>query len=179
MFNMMTIIAGTNRIGSNTKKIALAYQHLLNNKGIKADFLSLEDINLSGRNETFLEVEKGVLTPTSAFIIIAPEYNGSFPGVLKTFIDISKVDSVWRNKKALLVGVATGRAGNLRGMDHLTGVLNHIGVTVHPNKLPISRVDTLLDERGHIKDPATISTINRQLDEFLEWCHIDQGCASL
>ena len=69
----------------------------------------------------------------------------------------------------MLTGVSTGRAGNLRGMDHLASVLNYLKVMVHHNQLPISSVDKLMDEEGHFTDPNTLKAINLQLDEFLKW----------
>ena len=69
----------------------------------------------------------------------------------------------------MLAGVSTGRAGNIRGMDHLTGVLNHVKITVLPNQLPISSVDKLMDKEGHITDGPTLKAIGKQIDEFIKW----------
>src|SRR5579862_9711019 len=137
---MYTIISGTNRADSHTLKIAHEYKLILKEKGIDAKVFSLEGVNLLIRDEAFEKIEQEVIIPTDNFIFISPEYNGSFPGVLKLLFDTSKSDKIWWNKRALLTGVSSGRAGNLRGMDHLTGVLNYLKITVHPNKLPISIV---------------------------------------
>jgi NAD(P)H-dependent FMN reductase len=166
---MYTIIAGTNRPGSNTLKVAKEYQRLLKAKGIEAAFLSLEGINLLKRDAAFEQMENDYLIPASKFLIIAPEYNGSFPGVLKLMIDNSKISAAWWHKKALLTGVATGRAGNLRGMEHLAGVLHYLKITVLPNLLPISVVDKLLDADNQFTDEATLLAINNQLDHFISW----------
>jgi chromate reductase, NAD(P)H dehydrogenase (quinone) len=69
----------------------------------------------------------------------------------------------------LLTGISSGRAGNLRGMDHLTGSLNFLNVTVHPNKLPISGVDKLLEGSGVISDQPTVSAMENQVDEFIHF----------
>jgi chromate reductase len=166
---MITIISGTHRIGSNTKKVALEYQRLLKEKGKNINIFSLEGLNLLKRDADFDKIEQEILIPTKAFIIIAPEYNGSFPGTLKMLIDACKPSLVWNNKQVLLTGVSSGRAGNLRGMEHLTAILNHIKITVHPNKLPLSSIDKLLDENGAFKDEATLSAINQQLNDFFNW----------
>jgi NAD(P)H-dependent FMN reductase len=122
---------------------------------------------VSLRNDSIRELEASVLIPTEKFIFVSPEYNGSIPGVLKSLFDNSDVQRVWWGKKALLTGVSTGRAGNLRGMEHLTGILNYMKVVVHPNKLPISVVNVLLNLDGSIKDEPTLYAINHQLDEFI------------
>ncbi|HET6227311.1 MAG TPA: NADPH-dependent FMN reductase, partial [Bacteroidia bacterium] len=74
-----------------------------------------------------------------------------------------------RGKKAALVGVSSGRAGNLRGLDHLTGVLHYLGIYVHPNKLPVSSVLSILDGQGKMKDENTIKVLEKQIAEFLKW----------
>ncbi len=43
---MVTIISGTNRIGSNTQKIAKEYQRILQEKGVEAGIFSLEAVNV-------------------------------------------------------------------------------------------------------------------------------------
>jgi len=98
-----------------------------------------------------------------------PEYNGSFPGVLKMLFDTGSSHNIWFNKEALITGNSTGRAGNLRGMDHLADILNYLKITVHPNKLPLSSVNTLMNTEGKFTDAGTLNAINSQLDEFLSW----------
>jgi chromate reductase, NAD(P)H dehydrogenase (quinone) len=166
---MITIISGTNRKESNTKKVALEYKKFLNERKVENQLLALDEVDVFEKNEDFLKMESFFLKSTDKFIFILPEYNGSFPGVLKMMIDNSDVKSSWPNKKALLVGVASGRAGNLRGLEHLTGSLMHMKMIVHPNRLPISGIHTILDEAGTIIDPNTINTIQIQIDEFINF----------
>jgi len=69
----------------------------------------------------------------------------------------------------MLVGVASGRAGNLRGMDHLTGVFNHVGSIVFPNKLPISNCKDVVDELGDVQDKGALGSMEDQVGAFLAW----------
>lgn len=169
---MLTIISGTNRKGSNTSKIAREYQEILKQKGIEAGILTLESMDLLNYGAAFRKLEDEVIIPSSHFIIISPEYNGSFPGVLKMLFDTSRSHEIWYHKKALLTGVASGRAGNLRGMDHLADVLNFVKITVHPNKLPISNINKIISPGGKLVDESTIKGINLQLDEFISWANL-------
>ena len=166
---MITIISGSNRDDNNTKKVALEYQRLLKEKNVPAQIFSLDEINSTLRNESFINSENELLIPSERFIIIMPEYNGSYPGILKLMMDNTDIKKVWWYKKVLLTGVSTGRAGNLRGMEHLSGVLLHLRMQVHYNRLPISLVDKLMDEEDHFKDISTLNAINIQLDEFLKF----------
>ncbi len=165
---MYTIISGTNRTNSHTEKVASIYQTILKQKGVEAEIFSLIDIDVLKPNEHFSQIEKRLLIPADKFILIIPEYNGTFPGVLKAMIDISNVKKVWWGKKALLTGVSTGRAGNLRGLDQITGSLNHMKVIVHHNKLPLSSIDKIIDGNGEPNED-TLHAIEDQINEFINF----------
>ena len=172
----ITIISATNRPDSNTEKVANYYRILLEKKGIDANILSLKNLPESAlhsdlygkRSENFQQIIDEFVLKQEKFIFIAPEYNGSFAGVLKVFLDAIP-PSLWTDNKACLTGVSTGRAGNLRGMEHLTNILNYLKVNVYHNKLPISRVDTLLDTSGNFNDLDTQKAIEMQLEGFLRF----------
>ena len=166
---MLTLISATDRPGSNTKKVANTYKKILDNLHVNYHFLSFEEMNVKARNEEFIQMENTILIPADKFIIISPEYNGSYPGILKLMIDNSDVSKCWHHKKALLTGVAMGRAGNLRGMEHLTGSLLYLKMLVHPNRLPISQVDKLITNGTEITDEATLNTIRLQVEDFLKF----------
>lgn len=166
---MYTIISATNRTGSHSEKVAGVYHKICGGKGIDARLLTLVGLDVLERNSAFIMIENELLIPSQKFIFIMPEYNGSYPGVLKAMIDITEVKKVWWWKKALLTGISTGRAGNLRGMDHITGSLHHLNVFVHPNKLPISMIDKVMDSQGMITNQATIAAINLQLEQFINF----------
>jgi len=172
----ITIISATNRQDSNTEKVANYYLNVLKSKGVEAQILSLRNLpesflhsDLFGqRSHEFQQIIDTYIDKQTKFIFIAPEYNGSFAGILKVFLD-SIHPKYWADNKALLTGVSTGRAGNLRGMEHLTNILNYLKVNVYHNKLPISRVDTLMDTTGSIADDETKKVIEMQVEGFLKF----------
>ena len=165
---MYTIISGTHRIGSHTEKVAMEYRRIFFEKNIDAKILSLKNVDVLSRTSSFLKIESEFLIPADKFIFIIPEYNGTFPGVLKAMIDNSDISKVWYHKKALLTGVSTGRAGNLRGMDHLSASLHYMKMNVHHNKLPISSIDKVMDKNGRLND-ETLRVINEQINEFIKF----------
>ncbi len=163
---MILIISATNRNGSNTLKIAKQYQKIAENLNIESKLLDLATLTSLGRDENFTAIERELLIPATKFLVISPEYNGSFSGILKLMIDTADIKNVFHGKKAALTGVATGRSGNLRGMDHLTNIFNHMKMLVSPNKLPLSGVQHLLDEAGAVKDENTIALMTQQLNDL-------------
>jgi NAD(P)H-dependent FMN reductase len=172
----ITIISATNRPDSNTEKVATYYQSVLKEMGVAANILSLKNLpesvlhsDLFGkRSPEFQEIIEKYVEHQEKFIFIAPEYNGSFAGILKVFLDAIP-PRLWTDNKACLVGVSTGRAGNLRGMEHLTNILNYLKVNVYHNKLPISRVDTLMEPSGNFMDSDTKLVIELQVAGFLKF----------
>jgi chromate reductase len=167
---MITVISATNRKGSNTLKVAALYYDFIREMGQEASLFSMEDLDLNERTPRLENIEDSLLIPASCFVFILPEYNGSFPGAVKTMIDMSRYRECWWNKKALLTGVADGRAGNLRGMDHFTGVLNYLKMLVHPNKLPISIIHKVMNASGKFIDADTAQAVRSQIMEFLDFC---------
>src|SRR3954470_440408 len=107
---MVTIISGTNRKDNVTRQVALEYRRFLDVKEIENNILLMDDEDMTSRNNAFIKIENDILIPAQKFIIISPEYNGSYPGILKLMIDNSDVARCWWHKKVLLTGVSTGRA---------------------------------------------------------------------
>ena len=173
---MITVISGVNRPGSRTLQVAKNAMELFEKKGVAAQLLDLEKMPLEvlagqyygNQHPDFQQLCDQYIVPVGKFLFISPEYNGSIPGILKCLFDYSEVKSCWKGKKAAMIGVASGRAGNLRGLDHLTNILLHLGTTVWVNKLPISGIHTLLDEGGKLDDSSR-ELIARLIDELVDF----------
>ena len=173
---MITIIVGTNADIGNTAAVADVYAKYLDEKGIAYQYLNLKDMPTDiissdmyhNRKPSFEKFQAQYLFPTEKYIIVIPEYNGGIPGIFKLMMDASDITKAWWGKKALITGVASGRAGNLRGLDTLTNIFHYLKVDVLKNKLPISRVSELV-ENGELTDENTIKVIQEQLEEFLEF----------
>ncbi len=162
---MLTIISGTNRKDSKTLLVAQQTlkkaksagidAHLIDLSSIPTDFISNTQYAPDALPSWLKELQTDLLIPAAHFVFVAPEYNGSIPGFLKLFIDalsVHKLKETLAGKKAALIGVASGRAGNLRGIDHLSAMLHHMGCTVLPGSLPISKIGDVLDADGHLND---------------------------
>jgi chromate reductase, NAD(P)H dehydrogenase (quinone) len=166
---MITVISGTNRADSMTIKAAALYQQLLAESHQDAVLLTLEDKEVWVRGAQMLELEQKYLVPAAKFVLVMPEYNASFPGILKTMIDNCDVKKCWWYKKALLVGISDGRAGNIRGLEHMTSILHYLRVQVHYNKMILSRIRQEVDEAGSFNKPETVQMIREQVTEFVNF----------
>ena len=166
---MITIISGTNRVGSMTLRTAKIYYNILKELNEDVQLLSLENQQVWERGESMIALEKEFLIPADKFIFVMPEYNASFPGILKVMMDNSDIKKCWWYKKALLIGLSDGRAGNLRGIEHMTSILHYMKVHVHYNKLLLSKVTDEIDAEGKIKKADTAKNIRLQIEEFVRF----------
>lgn len=166
---MITIISGTDRKDSRTLLVAQYYFQKFLGYSDEVAFLSLESLNGLGRNEMFLSIEQSLLVPAHKFVFIMPEYNGSFPGILKLLFDHSDIEKCWWHKKAMLVGLADGRGGNLRGIDHMTGILHYLKMNIFYNKLPLSRIREEMNNEGAFLKAGTIQAIDEQIAGFVKY----------
>ncbi|WP_394750357.1 NADPH-dependent FMN reductase [Spongiimicrobium salis] len=176
---MITIISGSHRADNKTlhfaKYIHRELQHKTDEPIRLLDLSEMDEVVLSkqmytSQPEMIQQVQDEYFTPSEKFWFLVPEYNGSYPGIVKLLLDgisVRDKDKSFLDKKACITGIASGRAGNLRGMDHLCDVLSHLGICVHPNKNPISSIYKLLDETYELVDEGTQMTLSKQMDQLL------------
>jgi len=172
--NQVVILSCTNRSSSNTLKVSRIYEEILKEKKAEVKLFDLRDLpeniafseSFGRRSPEFSKLVNDFVTGAHKFIFVIPEYNGSFPGILKVFID-STHPREWANKDACLVGVSDGRAGNLRGMEHLTGILNYMKVHVYHNRLPISVINSVMNEEGKFISEDQYKACKEQIEGFM------------
>ena len=176
---MITVISGTNRPESRTRLFAdyFASQlhdlrqetRLLDMAELPHNYLREEMYDGSPGHTELRELHARFVAPSAKFAVFVPEYNGSYPGVLKLFLDgISVIDYAgnFSGKHVALIGLASGRAGNLRGMDHLADVFAHMGAWVLPNRLPISGIEALITD-DVLSHPETKIALRKQAEQLI------------
>jgi chromate reductase, NAD(P)H dehydrogenase (quinone) len=174
---MITIITGTNRPSSNSRAVANLYASLLAERNIPHQILDLAtlpaDFTISalydniGTNAAFNELSRLIGT-SDKFVFIVPEYNGSFPGVLKAFIDGLSYPNTFRNKKAALVGLSSGEQGSGLAMSHLTDIFNYLGMHVLALKPRLAQIDKNFDGKA-ITNQLYLELLNQQIDQFINF----------
>lgn len=172
---MITIISGTNRKNSTTFKIAKYYQKLLVERNIESNIIDLatlpQDFVFSalyennGKHEIFNEFRQQIKTATK-IIFIVPEYNASYPGVLKAFIDGLSYPDALAGKKAALVGLSAGAMGNAWGLSHLTDIFHYLNMEVLSVKVRLATIRAYFTE-GEMKNDLYNELITLQLDKFI------------
>jgi len=174
---MITIISGTNRPHANARIIADIYAGLLQERGVESQILDLiqlpKDFILTalykntGLDKRFNELT-GLLERSEKVVFIIPEYNNSFPGVLKAFIDGLSYPHALRNKKSALVGISTGTQGGALAVSHFTDVLNYLGVHVLAAKPRLMFIHKNLAE-GKLTNLLYLQLLQEQADQLISF----------
>lgn len=146
----IAVICGTNRRDAISLHIASIYQELLSQLGQSSDLVDLQKLPADfafsalyenyGKNEAF-NASAEIMMKSEKFVFIVPEYNGSFPGALKTFIDGLEYPNTFRNKKGALIGLASSGHGASLALSHLTDILNFCGTNVLAYKPRLERIE--------------------------------------
>jgi chromate reductase len=174
---MIAIISGTNRQNSNSLKIAKLYQSVLAQRQIEANIIDLatlpQDFVFSalyehnGKHETFNLFRKQI-ADAKKLIFIVPEYNSSYPGVLKAFIDGLPYPDAFIGKKAALVGLSAGPLGNAWGLSHLTDIFHYLNMEVLATKVRLASIRTHMAE-DKLTNATYHDLIAKQIDKFLQF----------
>lgn len=170
---MITLISGTNRKGSKSRAIVNLYTAMLEKRGEAYQILDLADLpsdfivtamyKNSGKNEQFNQLTR-MIENADKFVFVVPEYNSSFPGVLKAFIDALDYPCPFMNKKGALIGLSSGMQGSGLALSHLTDILNYLGMHIMAMKLKLAHIEKNFDGK---------QITNKLYNELLEQ-HIDQ-----
>jgi chromate reductase, NAD(P)H dehydrogenase (quinone) len=102
-------------------------------------------------------------------VFVVPEYNGSFPGVLKMFIDYWKYPETFEFRPVAFVGLGT-RWGGLRPVEHLQQVFGYRNAFVFPHRVFVSNVHSALKD-GKFIDPMINDLLKTQARDFVKFIH--------
>lgn len=174
---MIKIIVGTNRKNSLSKTIAILYQEILLDRGAESEILELEQLPAdfietalyenNGKNEGYNAFHNRV-KDGKKFVFIVPEYNGSFPGILKTFIDGMTYPNTFRNKKCALVGLSSGIGGGGIALSHLTDIFHYLGMHVLALKPKLAKIEQNMSD-NLLTNRLYLDLLHTQADMLLEF----------
>ena len=95
-----------------------------------------------------------IVAQATGVVLVTPEYHGSFSSVMKLVIENLGFPSVLAGKPVALLGVAAGAIGAIKSLEHLRGVVSHIGGHALPLPISIANVQKVFDRDGHVVDPS-------------------------
>lgn len=175
----ITVLSGTNRPNSNTKKVATYAAAELRKHLSPTDEVAILDL-VELPPETFtpssysqppagFEKFKDLMISPNGILVVIPEYNGSAPGALKYLIDLLPFPESLHRKPVAFIGLSDGRFGALRAVEHTQQIWGYRNAFVFPERVFIPAVGKSLDETGAPKDPFVKDLLQTQLKNFIEF----------
>jgi NAD(P)H-dependent FMN reductase len=170
------IISGTNRPNSNALKVAKVVQGHYRAAGAATDLLNLEDLPQDVFHPSIYAVKppsmvalQNRVVAAAGLHVVTPEYNGSFPGVLKYFIDLLKFPESFEHKPVAYVGESAGLWGGLRAVEQLQMVFGYRHAHSYPVRVFIPGVNKLFNAEGALTDAAMDGRLAEQTKGFLTY----------
>jgi NAD(P)H-dependent FMN reductase len=163
------VIVGTVRKGRKSLPVGrVVYSELSRRPGIETELidvaqlpLPVDDAGKAIKDAGF----SGKMTRSDAIVVISPEYNHGYSGLLKHVLDSCLKEYV--HKAVGVVGVSAGPFGGSRGIQDLLPVLRELGLVAIFWDVNFSTVQDAFDDSGALRDQAYLPRIGKFLDELV------------
>jgi chromate reductase len=173
-------IAGSLRKGSRNRAALRAAQQLARPEAV-IDVFDLEGIPIYNDDlwrdaipPRVLELKQAV-RDADAVLLVTPEYNYSFSGVLKNAIDWASRpygDSAWRHKPVAIMGAADSALGTGRAQYQLRQCFVFLEMyALNQPEVLINHASEKFDAQGKLTDAATRTRIRDMLLALVDWTH--------
>ena len=168
------IISGSSRTESKSHRLALFLKNTFESRtDHDIGLINLKDwafphfeevfSSLETTPQPFKEIASRVFD-ADAFVIVSPEYNGSYPPSLKNFLDHFPKQ---KHKVFGIVTASTGALGGMRASQQLLLLIPALFGLASPFLLITPTVDTKFDEAGNLLDSAFQKPVDIFVNEFL------------
>ena len=175
---MIVIISGTNRPGSNTRKVSSHVEQSYKALGIPVQLLDLADLPPevflpSSYEKSPASFKKFIDTILGAdgLVVVTPEYNGSIPGVLKYFIDMLPFPESFDQRPVCFVGLAAGLWGAMRPTEQLQQIFAYRNGLVFPERVYVPGVNNQIGTDGKL-NPVMEKNLRQQATKFV--CFVEK-----
>ena len=173
---MITLIVGTNRPGSNTRKVARHVEGIYAALQVPLHVLDLAHLppeifspaSYAEKPKSFQPFAYAVLR-SAGLHVVTPEYNGSVPGILKYFIDMLKFPESFERRPVCFTGLGAGVWGALRPVEQLQAIFGYRNAYLFPERVFLPRINDLLGEAGRLKDPELLERLKSQAEGFVDF----------
>jgi len=163
------VILGTVRKGRTSVHVARFISDLLNRRaGVSSDVvdiasvpLPIDDAGEAIKDPTF----SATMNTADGLVIVAPEYNHSFPGLLKHVLDSCLSEYI--HKAVGLVGVSSGPFAGIRVVHSLLPVMRELGLVTIFWDINIGSVGKVFADDGRLLDEAFVRRSDRFIRELI------------
>jgi chromate reductase len=173
---MIVQLIATNRPGSNTAKVAAHVAEIYAAKGSPLHIVDLHKLppeifaptSYAEKPASFAPFQEA-MSKASGIVVVTPEYNGSFPGVFKYFVDMLKFPETFTGKPFAFVGLSAGIGGAVRPVEQFSTLVIYLRGILYPGTVNIPGINNHLNESDRLKTPELIERLEKQADGFIKF----------
>jgi NAD(P)H-dependent FMN reductase len=163
------VILGTTRKGRMSAHAArFMVGQIEKRESISTELIDLSDLPMP-IDDAGEDIKDGAfsnkMASADALVIVTPEYNHSFPGLLKHVLDSCLKEYI--HKAAGIVGVSTGPFGGIRAIQDFLPVIRELGLVNIFWDVNFGNVSSVFDASGKLLDDAFIKRADKFLDELV------------
>jgi NAD(P)H-dependent FMN reductase len=166
---LIPVILGTAREGRRSEHAArLVLSELQRRSGVTTQLVDVRSLkfDLQGPNDETRDQEWAALAARAdGFIIVAPEYNHGYPGLLKQALDMNLKEYI--HKAVGICGVSAGPFGGTRVIEALLPVLRELGLVTTFTDLNFGSAGKIFGEAGELQDESFVRRVGKFLDELI------------
>jgi NAD(P)H-dependent FMN reductase len=163
------VILGTPRQGRMSEHVARFVLGELNKRdGVETTLIDIRTLPfpLTDAGEAIKDAQfSALITRADALVLVVPEYNHGYPGLLKHVLDTNLKEYV--HKAVGICGVSAGGLGGARVIQNLLLVMRELGLVTIFWDGNFSSVQTLFDANGALLDQAYVRRIDKFIKELL------------
>jgi NAD(P)H-dependent FMN reductase len=163
------VILGTPRQGRMSEQAArLMHERIRLRTGVETQLIDVATLPIptDDAGETVKDpVFSDAMNRADALVLVAPEYNHGYPGLLKHVLDTNLKEYI--HKAAGVVGVSAGVFGGARMIQNLIPVLRELGLVPIFWDVNFTSVGTRFDDGGRLLDESFVPRIDMFLDELM------------
>jgi NAD(P)H-dependent FMN reductase len=163
------LILGTARQGRETEKAArFVFEQTRKRAGVETEFIDVRTLpmKLDDAGEQMKDPKfAATIQRCDGLIIVTPEYNHSFPGLLKHALDMCLKEYI--HKAVGICGVSAGAFGGTRVIEQLIPVMRELGLVAIFEDVNFGKIGTLFDEHGQLLDQNFVRRVETFLNELI------------
>lgn len=163
------LILGTPRQGRESEHVAqFVHNQAKKRAGVETEYIDVRTLpmKLDDAGEQMKDPKfSATIDRCDALIIVTPEYNHSFPGLLKHALDMNLKEYI--HKAVGICGVSAGVVGGARVIENLLPVMRELGLVTIFEDVNFGKVGTLFDEHGELLDENFVRRVDKFLNELI------------
>lgn len=163
------VILGTPRQGRKSEHAALfVFEQVKTRAGVESEWIDVRELPLrfDDAGEQIKDAKfSETMKRADALILVVPEYNHGYPGLLKHALDSNLEEYI--HKAVGICGVSAGPFGGARVIENLLPVMRELGLVVTSTDVNFGSVAKIFDETGKLKDEHFVRRVTSFLDELI------------